>query len=275
VQGLRTCPRRQAHFGQGRTQRSKSLLEQAKGRAFSPVDLVDRALARRLVRSDADEVRAVAGLQRVARRIRRRPVLATVVAASTLLALVLMGGSVWLISQRAAGERAAEEDLREMVRFEEASQLPEAQAALDRAQVRIANGASSQLRARVDQGLRELQLLPRLDRIRLDRLDRKVQLKDHADEAYETAFVDGGLGRVGDDPAHVAARIRALPIRNALVAALDDWSLCFHFSGQVDDAVIRRADWVLGWRDGPIPIRRVGTAVPATRRTGTPSLWTN
>ncbi len=113
------------------------------------------------LRGEAIAARPDGRLQRVARRIRRQPVLATVVAASTLLALVLMGGAVWLISQRAAGERAAEEDLREMVRFEEASQLPEAQAALDRAQVRIANSASARLCARVDQGLRELQLLPR------------------------------------------------------------------------------------------------------------------
>jgi len=184
-------------------------------------------------------------LQRVVRRIRRQPVLATVVAASTLLALVFIGGALWLISQRAAGERAAEEDLREMARLEESSLWPEAQAALDRAQVRIANGASAPLRAHVDQGLRELQLVPRLDRIRLDRLDRKEQTKDHADEAYETTFVEARLGRVGDDPADVALRIRALPIRNALVAALDDWSLCFHLSNQVDPALTRRAGWVL------------------------------
>jgi eukaryotic-like serine/threonine-protein kinase len=197
------------------------------------------------LRGEAIAARPDGRLQRVVRRIRRRPVLATVVAASTLLALVLIGGALWLISQRAAGERAAEEDLREMARLEEASLWPEAQAALDRANVRIANGASARLRAQIDQRLRELQVVPRLDRIRLDRLDRNVQLKDQADEAYEKTFVEAGLGHVGDDPADVAARIRALPIRNALVTALDDWSLCFHFSGHVDPALIRRAGWVL------------------------------
>jgi eukaryotic-like serine/threonine-protein kinase len=197
------------------------------------------------LRGEAIAARPDGRLHRVLRRIRRQPVLATVVASSTLLVLVLVGGASWLISQRAAGERAAEKDLGDMARLEEASLWPEAQAALDRANVRIANGASAPLRARVDQGLRELQLVQRLDRIRLDRLDRKVQLKDHADEAYETAFVDAGIGRVGDDASDIAARIRALPIRNALVAALDDWSLCFHLSGQADPTLVRRAGWVV------------------------------
>jgi eukaryotic-like serine/threonine-protein kinase len=194
------------------------------------------------LRGEAITARPDGRLQRIVRRVRRQPVFSAVVAVSTVLALAVIGGVLWRISERAAGERAAETDLREAARFEEASHWTEAEAALERADVRTANGASTRLRARIEQGLRELQLVPRLDKIRLSRLDRK---RDHADEAYEQTFVEAGLGRVADDPAEVAGRIRALPIRDALVGALDDWSLCFHSSDRADPARTRRAVWVL------------------------------
>ena len=67
---------------------------------------------------------------------------------------------------------------------------------------------------------------------------------------YEEAFREAGLGAPGDDPAEAAARVRASPVREALVAALDDWSAC---AVDLDQqawvlAVVRLAD-PDPWRD--------------------------
>jgi eukaryotic-like serine/threonine-protein kinase len=197
------------------------------------------------LRGESITARPDGRLQRMVRRIRRQPLFSAVVAASTLLALAFVGGALWLFSQRAAGERAAEEDLQEMARSAEASRWPEARAALERAKVRTANGASARMLGRIDHSFRDLQLVSRLDKIRLGRRDRAGDSNTHADEFYEKAFVEAGLGGVTDDPAEVAARIRPLAIRNGLVAALDDWALCFHSIGQDNPVLKHRAGWVL------------------------------
>src|SRR5262249_9669778 len=86
-------------------------------------------------------------LGRLARRIRRRPIFSAAVAAGTLAAVALAGGGLWLISERAAAareveaeraatERAADEDLREMGRGLNGSSWPEARAARERARGR-------------------------------------------------------------------------------------------------------------------------------------------
>src|SRR5262249_18799280 len=74
-----------------------------------------------------------------------------------------------------------------------------------------------------------------------------------ADEGYERAFERGSLGRVGDDPEAVAARIRDLPVREQVVAALDDWAASI---GRDEEArlawvleVARRADVKDAWRE--------------------------
>jgi serine/threonine-protein kinase len=169
---------------------------------------------------------------RLARRVRRRPVFSAAVAAGTLLMVGLAGGGLWLISDRAAAarelaaertatERAAAEDLGEMVRWLKQASWPEARAALERAKVRLGNRGSDALRRLLDQGARDLDLGTRLEAIRLD-LAPKVMM--FARDPYEEAFRGAGLGQVGDDPEAVAARLRASNVTKALVAALDHWS---------------------------------------------------
>jgi serine/threonine-protein kinase len=199
----------------------------------------------------------------LARRVRRRPAFSAAVAAGTLALVGLAGGGLWLLSDRAAAareaqaertatERAAEEDLREMVERLRTSSWPEARAALERAKGRLGGHGSADLGRRLDQGARELELATRLEEIRLDRAyGSQLALGVRPDE-YEKAFRDAGLGQVGDDPELVAGRIRASNIPDALVAALDHWSVCTsnanHRSWVL--SVARRADPdPKGWRD--------------------------
>jgi len=87
-------------------------------------------------------------LARLVRRVRRRPVQSTLVAAVTLLTAALLGGGLWLISdgaaaarkietEQAATERAADTDLREMVQWMRKASWPEARNALERAKSRL------------------------------------------------------------------------------------------------------------------------------------------
>lgn len=71
-----------------------------------------------------------------------------------------------------------------------------------------------------------------------------------ADQDYAGAFAEAGLGRQGDDPKRVAARVRAAAVKSELVAALDDWA--------ARTADPKRRGWLLGvarradpdvWRD--------------------------
>jgi serine/threonine-protein kinase len=219
----------------------------------------------RYLRGEAIAARPEGRLERLARRVRRKPVLSAALAASTLFAVALFGCGLWLISERAAAarkdeaervatERAADEDLREMVRLLKESSWPEARAALERAKVRLGDRGSDALRCRLDQGARNLELARQLEKHHLD-LDLVsfggIAYAPRAAQGYEKTFREAGLGQVHDDAEAVAERIRASNIRTALVAALDHWSTTSTDQGRRSWLlnVARRADRdATGWR---------------------------
>jgi serine/threonine-protein kinase len=127
-----------------------------------------------------------------------------------------------------SAEQTVDENLRQMVRCLEVSSWPEARAALERAKGRLGDRRSVELRRRLEQGVHDLELAAQLDAIRLARAARLGEKRafTRSDEDYESAFRGAGLGSPEDGPDVVAARIEASHIRNALVAALDDWSVC-------------------------------------------------
>jgi serine/threonine-protein kinase len=196
------------------------------------------------VRGEAIAARPERWLGRLARRVRRRPVFSAAVAAGTLAAVALVGGGLWLISDRAAAtreveaewtatERAADEDLREMVRWLSRSSWAEARAALERARGRLGDRGSAELRRRLDQGARDLDLAARLETIRLDlTLAFMKPPADQPDRLYNELFQTAGLGQIGDDPEAAAARVRDSAIRAELVAGLDHWSAVTPDPGQ-------------------------------------------
>jgi serine/threonine-protein kinase len=162
------------------------------------------------LRGDAVAARPEGRLERLARGVRRRPTLAVGLTGVLLLTAALVGGGLWIRSERAAADRAREQ--------------------LDR-----------QERARRDQAV-----AARLAAVRLRRaagvqgnVDRRAG-NAGADQDYESAFRAAGFGAVHDDPGVVAARVGASSARDAVVAALDDWAVC-----ATDAADKRRLGWVL------------------------------
>jgi eukaryotic-like serine/threonine-protein kinase len=98
-------------------------------------------------------------------------------------------------------------------------------------------------------------LAEKLDAIRPDLAAvgfKRLVIAPQTADAYEDAFRLAGLGQVDDDPQVVAQRILASNIPEALVAALDRWSVATRDEGRRSWLlnVARRADRdPTGWRD--------------------------
>ena len=148
---------------------------------------------------------------------------------------------MWWHGQRTAAVAAAvayaEVELRETEGLRTRYDFAGAEAALRRARVRLGEDGPADLHERLTQASRDLELVRRLDAIRLDRVDVRRQsvrlfaVEQQGDEMasgrkYEEAFREAEVGTVEEAPEAVAARVRASPVRLALAAALDDWAVC-------------------------------------------------
>jgi serine/threonine-protein kinase len=215
---------------------------------------------RRFERGEPILARPLGRLGRLVRWARRRPAEAALLAAAVLVALAAAGGGGWVIGQRTQTARAVEADLREAVRLQQQSALPQARVALEQARLRLGDDGPARLRSLLDQARHDQQLLERLEAIRMTRSTFVEGRDNHAaevrfnnaqaDREYQRAFRDAGLGEPPDEPDGTASRVRASAVRVPLVAALDDWAVCS------SDGV--RRDWVLqvargadpdAWRD--------------------------
>src|SRR5262249_30562347 len=87
-------------------------------------------------------------------------------------------------------------------------------------------GGSTKLWQRVAGLVTNLQMVRRLEEIRLEKADLKEGLFDdvRADRLYAEAFRDFGIDVDALEAAEAAERIRARPIRVELATALDHWS---------------------------------------------------
>jgi eukaryotic-like serine/threonine-protein kinase len=182
----------------------------------------------RFLQVEPIEARPVGMVERSVKWMRRRPTLTAVLASSLLLAIALAGGAVWLALQQAGWHRAIDADLREVAALQERAHWAEARAAIDWAAARLNGVWSIDLRRRIRQARRDLDLVIQLDTIRLSRVTRGelVFYKAQAARNYEETFVEAGLGNVHDAPQSVAALVNASAVRWALLAALDDWAIC-------------------------------------------------
>jgi serine/threonine-protein kinase len=230
----------------------------------------------RFQRGEPIAARPAGLLERLAKWMRRRPTQSAMLAASLLLAVALVGVSLWLVAQKAHQRSAIEADLKEMARLQDGARWVEARAALERAEAWIGWDGPDDLRRRLGQARRDLDLVIQLNTIRLRRVTRSelVFYQAQADREYEPAFREAGLGRVHDHPARVAAAVKASAVRGAIVAALEDWAVCSTHE--------ERRDWLLevarqadpdpqGWRrrilepvawDDPAALAELARTVP-------------
>src|SRR5262245_14335031 len=98
------------------------------------------ALAEDLERFQRDEpiaARPAGPLERAGKWVRRHPTSAAMLAASFLLVMMVVGGSLWLAVQQAHRRDAVEADLKETARLQESARWAEARAALGRAEDRL------------------------------------------------------------------------------------------------------------------------------------------
>jgi tetratricopeptide (TPR) repeat protein len=196
---------------------------------------------RRFERGEPIAARPAGAIERGLHWFGRRPAVAVGLCAALLMAVAMGGGGLWWHGQRTAAVAAAvavsEEELREAERLRTGYEFVGAEAALKRAELRLGDDGPVELHERLAQATRDLELVKRLDDIRLDRVQMKRQFvkvsaveqpgdDESSSPRYEAAFREAAIGTLPEGPESVAARIQASPVRAALVAALDDWAVC-------------------------------------------------
>jgi tetratricopeptide (TPR) repeat protein/tRNA A-37 threonylcarbamoyl transferase component Bud32 len=200
---------------------------------------------------------------RVGRWLRRHKTLAASTAAVLLASLVIGGFAAWRLEQQAVRQRrGVETALEEVARLQKQERWAEAQVALNGAESRLEKGGPKDLRARLEQARSDLDLVARLDAIRLK---RAIWTKDGfdragADQSYEDAFREAGMGEPGGDTAEAAAWIHNSAVSDALIASVDDWTICAKKR--------ERRDWLL-------EVARQADPDPWRDRARDPALWDN
>jgi serine/threonine protein kinase/tetratricopeptide (TPR) repeat protein len=161
--------------------------------------------------------------------VRRHRTSLAVTCAALLLLLLGGGGFGWAardrVAQQAALEREVIRALNEADRFQSQSQYPDALAATKRAEGLAAAGASQQLRQRVRDRRADLEMVGRVDDLRMRPFEVKGGDDDYAwvDRAYAAAFREYGIDVEQLPPEEAAARIRSCTIPTELAVALDYW----------------------------------------------------
>jgi tetratricopeptide (TPR) repeat protein/tRNA A-37 threonylcarbamoyl transferase component Bud32 len=194
---------------------------------------------------------------RVGRWGRRHRPLVAGLAAATVVA-VLLGGLAWVWLERQEAERreevarlegrerqASETALQQGEAFLRQGRLVEADVTLRQAASRLVGGSPADLQQRLRQAQDNLQLVKRLDDIRLEEatlVDGKWNPR-RGGPAYAAAFRQHGLDIQPAHEADLARRIAASPVKDQLVAALEHWlPAADNQTGSRLLALVRQAD---------------------------------
>ncbi len=194
------------------------------------------------------------------RKFARRNKASLLTAACVLVGFVALAGSIgWRIRDKAVQKAetvgAVNEALAKATDWRTKRNWPEALAAARRAEALLKLGrGDGDLARRVETTLRELELVARVEEIRVEKAAVKGNrfYSGLVDPLYAQAFRQYGLGRDTLDPIAAAERLRGSAVREPLLAALDDWVLARQEEGignwEVLLLVARRAD-PDPWRD--------------------------
>jgi serine/threonine-protein kinase len=252
----------------------KCLSKEPQKRYESAAALADDV--RRFERGEPIHARPIGHFGRTVRWARRRPALAGAIAFSVLLTFALIATILWWHHQQTALQATAiayaEADLLEAARKRDRGEYDASAAVLQRARDRLRVFVPPELSQRLSTAFNNLQLVTRLDAIRLERALAKPPtdvvgvlvtpatavrrggegLPDDTSSSqhYEQTFREAGIGSPGRNSAEAAEHVRESPVRDLLVAALDDWSACTTDADQQKWilAVVRQAD-PDPWRD--------------------------
>lgn len=185
----------------------------------------------RFVRGEPIVARRIGIGERIWKWAKRRPGLATAFTTSGILGVAALGLLLWLLADNRTRIRETEYDLQQAVTFALASDWTAARTTLAKAEVRLGDLRPVELQARLAKMHHELDVADRLDAIRIRRAitlqDGKLvrEDRDGCDTDYAASFTALVPEFASLDAATVAATIRTMSIRNAVVAALDDWAL--------------------------------------------------
>jgi serine/threonine-protein kinase len=194
------------------------------------------ALAEDLERWLAGEpihARRISPWRRLGKWIRRRPALAAAVV-SLLMGLAVLAGSIgWIVRDATARRTAMEQAIAlawdESLDWQRQGRLPEALSAARRADGLLAGAdVDEALRQRVRTRLADLELLDRLENVRLEKVAADKDARFDwvgADALYEQLFRDAGLDMKALMVEEAGERIRESTIATELAAVLDHWSL--------------------------------------------------
>jgi len=181
---------------------------------------------RRFLHGEPIRARPMAFPERTIKWIRRKPATATAIFSLLLLLSIVAAGAVWRSTERAARAVAAEQDLREAARLHESAAWKEADAAIDRAELRLNGGGPKRLQRWLSEAKHNSDMAARLEKIRLDRVSsiNGYYRDDKVHAAYVELFREEGVIRSDEEKADAAAsRILASSIHGALLDAIDLW----------------------------------------------------
>jgi serine/threonine protein kinase/Flp pilus assembly protein TadD len=190
---------------------------------------------RRFLNHETIRARRATLLQRARKWARRHRAGVTAAALALLAVIAVLGGCVgWVLGDRAARQRDAECKVREALvaaapGLEQGNPWdPALIAAAQRAEAHLNSAVvDPELRTRVEQLVRDVDMLARLDKARLQpAAGAQVMGFDlaGADVYYANAFTWYGVDITALSPEEAADRVRGSAIGTHLIAALDDWA---------------------------------------------------
>jgi tetratricopeptide (TPR) repeat protein len=201
------------------------------GAVAEAMEAYQRGLQERL--RQAEVKRAQAEVKTAEERKRRK---LTVGLAAAVVAVLLAAalGVWWLEGERRERHRQAEQaqegiekGLAQVESLRDQARWNDARAALELTRNRLRADSTAELRQRVEEAGDLLGLVADLDRVRQDRIvivNGKMNIRN-TPAAYRKAFLDHGFDFLQHDEDDLVRRLRASPVKEALVTALDDWAV--------------------------------------------------